>query len=148
MLKIRCLLALLLLGLTGCGTRPPTPTAAPIMQPLPPGDAMRGESLFRQTLIGEKPEPGCITCHSLAPDVVLLGPSLADITTRSAMTIQQADYTGQGASVEGYLQESIIAPNAYIVPGFAPDVMRPNFATELSLQEIADLVVFLSTRKE
>lgn len=148
MRKILCLAALLLLGLTGCGARPPavaTPTTAPVIQPLPPGDAGRGEKLFRQTLIGARPEPGCITCHSLAPAVVLLGPSLADVATRSAATIQQTDYTGAAASVEAYLHESIIAPNVYLVPGFTPDVMRPTFASELSLQEIADLVAFLLT---
>lgn len=150
MVKILCLTALLLLGLTGCGARPPdvaTPTAAPIMQPLPPGDAERGESLFRQTLIGERPEPGCSTCHSLAPDVVLLGPSLAGVATRSADTLQEPTYAGEATTVEAYLHESIIAPNVYVVPGFAPDVMRPTFATELSSQVIADLIAFLLTHK-
>jgi cytochrome c2 len=78
----------------------------------------------------------------------LLGPSLADIAMRSATTIQQADYQGQAESVEQYLQESISAPNVYLAPGFAPDVMRPTFAAELSPQEIADLVAFLLTLKE
>lgn len=140
----------LLLGLSACGERAtptPLPTVAAILQPLPPGDPARGEKLFRRTLLGSRPEPGCITCHSLAPATVLLGPSLAEIATRSDATIQQADYKGQAENVESYLQESIIAPNAYIAPGFAPDVMRPTFATELSPQEIADLVAFLLTLK-
>lgn len=149
--KILCLIVLLLLGLTGCGARPPavaTPTHAPIMQPLPPGDAARGEKLFRQTLIGERPDAGCITCHSLAAGVVLLGPSLADVATRSADILQDATYTGEATTVEAYLYESIVAPNAYIVPGFTSDVMRPTFAAELSPQVIADLVAFLLTLKE
>jgi len=144
------LLVGLLLGLSACGesaTPTPLPTAAALLQPLPPGDPVQGEKLFRRTLLGSRPEPGCITCHSLAPATVLLGPSLADVATRSATTIQQADYKGQAESVEQYLQESIRLPNVYIAPGFAPDVMRPTFAAELSAQEIADLVAFLLTLK-
>lgn len=140
----------LLFGLSACGERAtptPQPIVAAILQPLPPGDPAQGEKLFRRTLLGARPEPGCITCHSLAPATVLLGPSLADIATRSATTIQQADYQGQAESVEQYLQESISAPNVYLAPGFAPDVMRPTFAAELSPQEIADLVAFLLTLK-
>ena len=150
-MQIMCsILLLLCLCLSGCGapaTAVPTPTVPAVSQPLPPGDATRGETLFRQTLIGTRPEPGCITCHSLTPDVVLVGPTLAGIATRSATTIQQPDYTGEAKNVEAYLHESIIAPNVYIAPGFAPDVMRPTFATELSPQEIADLVAFLLTLK-
>ena len=141
----------LLLSLSACGESAiptPQPTVAAILQPLPLGDPAQGEKLFRRTLLGTRPEPGCITCHSLAPGTVLLGPSLAGVATRSDTTIQQADYQGQAASVEQYLQESISAPNVYIAPGFAPDVMRPTFAAELSPQEIADLVAFLLTLKE
>jgi cytochrome c2 len=141
----------LLLCLSACGetsTPAPTPTPPSIQQPLPAGDASRGETLFRRTLLGSRPQTGCITCHSLAPGVVLLGPALADIATRSAVTLQQPEYTGEAASVADYLYESIIAPNAFIAPGFAPDVMRPTFAAELSLQEIADLVAFLLTLDE
>ena len=150
MRKILCLLVGIYLGVVGCGGTPaptPTPTQPAIMQPLPPGDEARGEKLFRQTLIGTRPEPGCITCHSLTPDVVLIGPALAGVATRSAATIEQPAYTGQAQRVEAYLHESIIAPNTYLAPGFAPDLMRPTFATELTPQEIADLVAFLLTLK-
>ena len=150
MRKMLVLLLGVCLGVVGCGGTPaptPTPTPSAITQPLPPGDEARGEKLFRQTLIGTRPEPGCITCHSLTPDVVLIGPALAGVATRSAATIQQPAYTGAAKSVEAYLHESIIAPNTYLAPGFAPDLMRPTFATELTPQEIADLVAFLLTLK-
>jgi len=151
MRKIVSLLLGVSLGLVGCGGTPvptPTPTVPPAIQPLPPGDAGHGEALFRQTVIGKKPEPGCITCHSLAPGVVLVGPALAGVATRSVSTIQQPTYTGQATTVADYLQESMMAPNTYIAPGFAPDLMRPTFATELAPQEVADLVAFLLTLKE
>ena len=148
MRKILSVLLGVCLGVVGCGGTPaPTPTQPAITQPLPPGDPVHGEKLFRQTLIGTRPEPGCITCHSLTPDVVLIGPALAGVATHSTATIAQPDYTGKAKSVEEYLYESIIAPNAYIAPGFALDLMRPTFATELTAQEIADLVAFLLTLK-
>lgn len=151
MQKLVSLLVGVAVGLAGCGRAPlptPTPPVPAAIQPLPPGDAVHGEALFRQTVIGKKPEPGCITCHSLAPGVVLVGPALAGVATRSIETIQQPTYTGQATNVADYLQESMIAPNTYIVPGFAPDLMRPTFATELAVQEIADLVAFLLTLQE
>lgn len=150
MQKLVTLLVGVAIGLAGCGHAPtptPTPPGPAAIQPLPPGDPAHGEALFRQTVIGKKPEPGCITCHSLAPGVVLVGPALVGVATRSAETIQQLTYTGQATNVADYLQESMIAPNTYIVPGFAPDLMRPTFATELAAQEIADLVAFLLTLK-
>ena len=151
MRKIVSLLIALAVSLAGCGGTPvptPTPTMPPAIQPLPPGDAVHGEALFRQTVIGKKPEPGCITCHSLAPGVVLVGPALAGVATRSIETIQQPTYTGQATNVADYLQESMMAPNTYIAAGFTPDLMRPTFATELSPQEVADLVAFLLTLQE
>ena len=151
MRNIVSLLVGIALGLAGCGGTPvptPTPTMAPAIQPLPPGDAVHGEALFRQTVIGKKPEPGCITCHSLAPGVVLVGPALAGVATRSVETIQQPAYTGQATTVADYLQESIMAPNTYIAAGFTPDLMRPTFASELSTQEVADLVAFLLTLQD
>ena len=151
MRNIVSLLVAVVIGLAGCGRPPaptPVPTVPPAIQPLPRGEPTRGEALFRQTVIGKKPEPGCITCHSLAPGVVLVGPALAGVATRSVETIQQPTYTGQATNVADYLQESMMAPNTYIAAGFTPDLMRPTVATELSPQEVADLVAFLLTLQE
>ena len=38
------------------------------------GDAANGETLYNQVTIGSARAPGCVTCHSLEPDVVLVGP--------------------------------------------------------------------------
>ena len=47
------------------------------------GDAANGKELYEQTVIGSASAPGCITCHSLEPDVVLVGPSHAGLAGRS-----------------------------------------------------------------
>jgi cytochrome c2 len=43
------------------------------------GNAANGEKLFAQTTIGTANSPGCITCHSLEPGVVLVGPAQHDV---------------------------------------------------------------------
>jgi mono/diheme cytochrome c family protein len=100
------------------------------------GDAARGEDLFNQTVIGS--QPGCVTCHSLTPDQVLVGPSMAGIAGRAASRVS-------GQSAEEYLRESIANTNAFVVDGFSEGVMPAALADELSDQQLADLVAYLLT---
>ena len=55
----------------------------------PAGDASasRGEELYKQTVIGAASAPGCITCHSLDADVVLVGPPHAGVATRAETAV-------------------------------------------------------------
>jgi cytochrome c551/c552 len=103
------------------------------------GDAAAGETLFNQTVIGS--QPGCIICHSLEHDKVLVGPSLADV-------VDHAAEHAPGMPVEAYLRQSILEPDAFAVEGFAADVMPAALANELSEQQVADLVAFLLTLKK
>ncbi|MFQ5398294.1 MAG: c-type cytochrome [Anaerolineae bacterium] len=104
------------------------------------GDASRGEQLYTQTTIGSASAPGCVTCHSLEPDVVLVGPSHNGIGARAETAVP-------GLSAADYLEQSIREPNAHVTDGFTAGVMYQNYANELSDQEIADLVAFLLTLK-
>ncbi len=105
------------------------------------GDAAaNGEMLYNQVIIGSASAPGCLTCHSLEPDVVLVGPSHAGLAGR-------AGSYQEGMSAEDYLRESILDPDAHIVEGFVPGVMPPNLATELKAGEVNDLVVYMMTLK-
>lgn len=104
----------------------------------PVGNPARGKNLYEQTTIGAASAPGCITCHSLEPDVVVVGPSHAGLATRAGTYVE-------GMSAEDYLRESITEPDAHIVDGFTPGVMYQNFGAELNEQEIADLVAYLMT---
>ncbi len=101
-------------------------------------EAEKGEALFKQSVLTD--QPGCITCHSLEPGKIIVGPSLAGIATRASNTVQ-------GMSAEEYLRQSIVDPNAYLVPGFPTDTMPPVWADRLSKTQIDQLIAFLMTLK-
>jgi cytochrome c551/c552 len=102
------------------------------------GNAENGRALYEQTVIGSASAPGCITCHSLEPDVVLVGPSHAGLADRAG------NYQ-EGVSAEEYLRTSITSPDDHIVEGFTPGVMYQNYGEDLSAREINDLVAYLLT---
>jgi cytochrome c553 len=102
------------------------------------GSAARGEELYKQTTIGSASAPGCITCHSLDEGVTLVGPSHAGMGLR-------AETEASGMSATEFLEQSIREPDAVITDGFSPGVMYQNYDSELTDQQIADLVAFLET---
>lgn len=108
--------------------------AAPIHSTAPVSDdpIVRGQALFSSS-------PAiCSTCHSLAPDVVIVGPSLAGIAERAANRVA-------GQTAEAYIRTSIVNPGAHIVDGFQ-DVMQKNFGDVLTSDQINDLIAFLMTQ--
>jgi len=101
--------------------------------------ASHGEELYNQTTIGPASAPGCVTCHSLEADVVIVGPSHNGVGTR-------AGTYEDGVSAEDYLHTSIMEPDAHLVEGFAAGIMYQNYADELDQSDIDDLVAFLMTQ--
>jgi mono/diheme cytochrome c family protein len=124
MKKILSLLFVLLLALTvlltacGGGGEEPSESAA-----------KAGEELFAQTVIGS--QAGCITCHSLEEGVVVVGPSMAGIGSRS----------------EDYLRESILDPDAQLVDGFPAGTMPQVWGDELTSEQVDQLVAYMLTLK-
>ena len=106
--------------------------------PEPVGDAAAGEALFKEVIIGA--QPGCITCHSLDADEVIVGPSLAGVGTRAETRVE-------GMSAEDYLRTSILSPDDYVVEGFQPGVMVQVWEDELTDQQVDNLVAYLLTLK-
>jgi cytochrome c553 len=104
------------------------------------GDATRGEELYKQSLMGDTSAPGCATCHSLVEDVVFVGPSHAGVGTRAETAVE-------GMTAAEYLEQSIREPDAVIHEGFTAGVMYQNYDSDLTDQQIADLVAFLLTLK-
>jgi cytochrome c551/c552 len=90
-----------------------------------------GQALFERRAMGN--QAGCVTCHSLAPDVILVGPSLADVN-RSAAAAGAAD-------VRAYLRQSIEEPLTYTVPGFETARPMPVVFGELLDAEQIDAIV-------
>jgi mono/diheme cytochrome c family protein len=136
------MLSLLLVTLAACGGGGGDETTAPSEEDAIAaiGDAANGEKLFSQSVIGSNNSPGCITCHSLEPDVVIVGPSQAGLGTRAETRVP-------GQSAEEYIRNSIINPNDYLVEGFAEGLMYQNYAEELTEQEIDDIVAYTLTLK-
>jgi cytochrome c oxidase subunit 2 len=90
------------------------------------GGPARGQELFITN--------GCSGCHSTGDNTVI-GPGLKGVHTR-------AGERKPGTSADDYIKESLRAPAAFVVPGFAP--VMPPFAG-LSDTDIADLVEYLKT---
>ena len=104
------------------------------------GDASRGRALVQQATITSTSASvaGCASCHSLEPNVVLVGPSLAGVASRAAERVSRL-------AAEDYLRQSIVQPNAYIVEGFSADVMYQHYSEVLSEDDLDALVAFLLT---
>jgi nitric oxide reductase subunit C len=111
------------------------------------GNAARGATLFA--------ELPCASCHDVtrpAPggDVC---PNLGNIATEAARIIRSPDYHGKAKDVAGYLRESILEPNAYIVPGpnyriaEGQSVMPSIFGATLTPSQVDVVVAFLLTRR-
>jgi mono/diheme cytochrome c family protein len=98
---------------------------------LPPGDATAGQVVFSVT-------GGCAVCHSLQPDLVIIGPSQSDVATR-AVTRRP------GYSPELYIYESITRPSAYVVQGFQDGLMPATFRDTLTPQQLADVIAYMMT---
>jgi mono/diheme cytochrome c family protein len=96
----------------------------------PSGNAAAGKALFASQ--------GCSGCHTFAPagSNASVGPDLDHLAADAR--------TANRGSVEDYTRESIVDPDAYIVPNYTQGVMPTNFAS-LGDQKVSDLVAFLTS---
>ena len=102
-------------------------------------DPVAGEHIYYETAAGVN--AGCRICHSLEKGETIIGPSFYGI----------ADHAGErvpGMTAEEYLHQSIVEPNAFVVPGFPEGQMIQNFGQILTEEQINDLVAFLMTMEE
>jgi mono/diheme cytochrome c family protein len=100
----------------------PTPTLTALEQ--------RGQAVFNLR---------CAQCHTLVPDTVVIGPSLAGVATRAGSRVP-------GMDALQYIETSILYPKDYLVPEFT-DTMPTNFSKELTSEEFEAVVAFLMTLK-
>jgi mono/diheme cytochrome c family protein len=111
----------------------PAPAPGPAPAPAPPapaGNAAAGKAVFAAN--------GCGSCHTFKPAGAAgtVGPNLDNLAADAK--------TANRGPLDKYTAESIVDPNAYVVPKFPAGVMPPDFATTLSKQQVADLVAFLT----
>jgi cytochrome c oxidase subunit 2 len=92
------------------------------------GGAAAGKTVFAQN--------GCGGCHTFTPAGAkgTVGPSLDDLAGAARKA---------GKPVEDFVRQSIVDPNAYIAPGYAPNVMPQTFA-QLPKAQLDALVQFLT----
>jgi len=111
------------------------------------GDAARGAKLY-ETL-------PCASCHDITkpwPGGAIC-PNLGNIASEAARIIRLREYRGRAKDAAAYIRESIVDPNAYIVPGpnyrqaDGQSVMPKNFGETLTPAQLDDLVSFLLTRR-
>ncbi len=119
------LTVILVLGLSACGTGSDTAPSE--------GDPQAGEQVFDNVAA-----PACGLCHSLQPEQTLVGPSLAGIAAEAGQMVS-------GQSAEEYLRNSIVDPDAFVVEGFQAGIMPSNYGSQLSEEQITDLVAYLLT---
>ena len=119
----------LVLLLAGCAGSSAVTTTA-----IDEGITTTGWDLFEERVVGAT--PGCVTCHSLDEGVVLVGPSLFGLANRAANRVP-------GLAAEDYVRQSIVDPDAFVVPGFDAGQMQDDWDELLSAQQIDSLVTAL-----
>jgi mono/diheme cytochrome c family protein len=104
------------------------PASRPAIAPV--GSVAAGKQLFTSA--------GCVACHTYTPagSHGTVGPNLDKLATDAAKANR--------GSLAQYVQESIVDPNAYVVPGYPGSVMPQTFGQQLSKSQVADLVAFLT----
>jgi mono/diheme cytochrome c family protein len=111
-------------------TTSPSPSPSPSPAPAPAGNATAGKALFTSA--------SCAGCHTYAPagSTTTTGPNLDNLAADAK--------TANRGPLAHYVTESIVDPNAYIVPKYSANIMPQTFGTTLTKQQIADLVAFLT----
>jgi mono/diheme cytochrome c family protein len=82
---------------------------------------------------------GCSSCHTLAAAGATgtVGPNLGTSIVPSAKKA--------GMPVKAFIMQSILKPNAFIAPGYGPNVMPQTFGQTLTQTQVQALVNFLSS---
>lgn len=112
-----------------------------ITKQLPVGDVTRGEAVANKMV--------CTACHISAPTgpAWMASGTEPGIGTRAETRFTQADYHGNAKSPEQYLFESIVQPGTYVVPNFPDNLMPPTYGSQLTDQDLADLIAYLLSLK-
>lgn len=106
------------------------------------GDPIQGEALFNTSYTTNLGEWACSTCHNHASAERKIGPGLLGIPQYGSEQVE-------GQVVQRYIWNSIIAPQEYIVDGYAEGQQMPgNYRDLLSDDELYHLIAYLMTLNE
>jgi cytochrome c oxidase subunit 2 len=121
------LIALAVLLVAGCGGEKTVEPTGPVVGTLPKAgkaNPAAGKKVFSDS--------GCAGCHTFqaAGASGQIGPDLDKVLT------------GKDAA---FIKTSITDPNAEIASGYQPNIMPASYGSQLTSQQINDLVAFLQT---
>lgn len=100
------------------------------------GDAANGEELF--TTLYTEVGFACATCHHVDSEDRLIGPGLLNIKIHGAGHVE-------GLTLVEYLHQSIVEPNAYIVPDYPENLMPQTYSELFTEDQINDIIAYLLT---
>ena len=111
--------------LAGCGGEETVSPTGPVEGTLPKaekGNREAGKEVYVDN--------GCGGCHAF------------EAAGTSGTTGPNLDESLQGKDAD-YIEKSIVDPNAEVASGFSPNIMPQDYGSQLSQQELANLVAFL-----
>lgn len=83
---------------------------------------------------------GCIGCHSLDPNAKMTGPTWFNVGNTAITRVP-------GTGPAEYIHQSIINPNAFVVPGFPSGVMPQTYGQQLSPDELGTMIAYLLSQQ-
>lgn len=118
------------------GTSAEVPTIDPATVPLATGEEPLPQLFIRS---------GCPSCHTI-PGIPgaegRVGPKLA-LGSTGPQRLADPKYRGEATTVREYIQESVLAPSAYVVPGFPDRVMPQWYGQKLSAGAVDKIAAYL-----
>ena len=118
----------------------------------PPPTAASSDPVEQGRVAFNSTPPGCSACHSIAPGVNIVGPTMSGIAATAAARIRAPDYHGRATDAASYIRESIVDPNAYVLTGptysaGGRSLMPSDFAHTLKPEQVDQIVAYLLTLK-
>lgn len=101
------------------------------------GDPARGQQLYAGY--------GCVACHMQSP-AQGQGPNVNGTWYR-VLTERVKDPANAGLDGEHYVAQSILYPNAYVVPNYPSGLMPQNFGDRMDEKNLKDIIAYLETQK-
>ncbi|MDH5667366.1 MAG: hypothetical protein OEY86_05075 [Nitrospira sp.] len=126
------------------------PSGAPVRTPGPVSETALSPEMVPLTT-GEEPIPdifiraGCPVCHVI-PGIPgangRVGPALV-LGTTGAQRLSNPTYSGSAKTVHGYIIESVLEPERFIVPGYPSQTMPLWYGTKLSALALEKIAAYL-----
>jgi len=95
-------------------------------------------------------QSGCAVCHTI-PGIIPAqgrqGPKLV-LGTNGPKRLADPEYRGTAESIREYIQESILSPGVYIVPGYSDRVMPRWYGKRLNALALDRIATYLEELKE